>query len=1262
MAQLVLSRAGAAAGAHLLPNGLAAFGMKVTGAALGRTLGSLAGSYIDNRFLAPPVDGPRIRDFHLTESREGASIPVVYGRMRVGGQVIWGANFREHRETQGGKGGPRVREYAYTLSFAVALAEGEVARVSRCWANGEPFDLSKATWRFYPGDETQQPDPLIEAVEGAGEAPAYRGLAYVVFEDLPLDDFGARMPQLSFEIIRSASGDPQRLESVVRAVNLIPGSGEFALATDVVRRVLAPGRQVAENQSGSEAVADFTASLDQLQSELANVSRVNLIVGWFGDDLRCGVCRVRPGVELAEKETEPLTWSVAGRPRGSGWLISQTDGHANYGGTPADESVRQAIRALKARGLHVTLYPFLFMDVPGANGRPDPYGGAEQAAFPWRGRLTCHPAPGRPDTVDETSAAAEQVEAFFAGPDGYRAFVLHYAQMADEEGADGFLIGSEMIGLTRVRDGSDGYPAVDALRVLANDVRTIVGPGMELSYAADWTEYGAHAPSSGELRFPLDALWADAAISYVGLDWYPPMADWRDGETHLDAGWSGQETDYLRANIAGGEGFDWYYADDAARLAQVRTPITDGSYSEPWIYRQKDIRSWWGQAHHERFAGVRAPTSTAWSPGMKPVRFVEFGCPAVDKGANQPNVFYDPKSSESALPHFSNGTRNDLVQRRAVETFCRYWSGETFNPLSGAYPGRMLPEDGVAVWAWDTRPFPHFPARSEVWRDAANWRLGHWLNGRTGIALLSDVVGDLVERAGLAADVGGRSGLVPGYRFDGPISVREALEPLSSVFGLDACETPGGLRIAEEAGAISIDAGMLVEQDGGETVVRRRSRLESSDPLVRLSFINLDEDHAPGVVQTGVETGREVLDIAAPIALDRDEAQRIAERLAAALAAKRDAVSFSVSGTGLALEPGDRVALDGVAYRVTGGSLRGSLDVEAERVAEGTGVLLATPKPSAGATASIAVVPDVVIVDAPPLPGAEDDLRPLAFVWSEPWTGPISLSAGTDATLQTTRGVVERPCLMGRLSGDLYPSATDRWIDAEIYVQIAGGAPVSQSDLAVLNGANAMLIECNDGWELAQFAGAEFLGGGTFRLTRVLRGRQGSESEMQSGAVAGARVLFLTGAERRLDVDDWERGLTLQWRAWREQPEEPTAWEAAFESVPVASRMWSPAHLKAVGVPEGVQLSWTRRARKGGDAWLPGEPPMEIAEAYRVRILAEGELVREWTVAQPEAVYLAGWAVADAPAVGSLTAQIAQLGADGLPGAAANVSFATPTD
>ncbi|HBX93256.1 MAG TPA: hypothetical protein DEG79_10380, partial [Hyphomonas sp.] len=107
---------------------------------------------------------------------------------------------------------------------------------------------------------------------------------------------------------------------------------------------------------------------------------------------------------------------------------------------------------------------------------------------------------------------------------------------AEAGGVEAFLIGSEMVGLSRVRDATGAFPFVEALVALAAEVKAIL-PGAQISYGADWTEYGAYVPGdgSGDVLFPLDALWASADVDFVGVDWYPPLGDWRDGSDHLDA-------------------------------------------------------------------------------------------------------------------------------------------------------------------------------------------------------------------------------------------------------------------------------------------------------------------------------------------------------------------------------------------------------------------------------------------------------------------------------------------------------------------------------------------------------------------------------------------------------------------------------------------------------------------------------------------------------------------------------------------------------
>ena len=102
-------------------------------------------------------------------------------------------------------------------------------------------------------------------------------------------------------------------------------------------------------------------------------------------------------------------------------------------------------------------------------------------------------------------------------------------------------------------------------------------------------------------------------------------------------------------------------------------------------------------------------------PGSKPFRFTEFGCAAIDRGANQPNRFLDPKSSESALPKYSDGRRDDLMQLAYFQAMQRHWTDPVTNPVSPVYGAPMVDFARSLAWAWDARPFPAFPADGTLW-------------------------------------------------------------------------------------------------------------------------------------------------------------------------------------------------------------------------------------------------------------------------------------------------------------------------------------------------------------------------------------------------------------------------------------------------------------------------------------------------------------------------------------------------------------------
>ncbi|MEO1544907.1 MAG: hypothetical protein AAFR75_12940, partial [Pseudomonadota bacterium] len=374
MATLALAAAGAAVGGAILPAGVSVLGATLSGAAIGSQIGALAGSYVDQALFGSSgeskvVEGPRLRDLHVTSSTEGAPIPQLLGRARLGGQVIWATDFEEVavRTTQssggggGGKGAPAASstveqvDYTYYANFAVAIAEGETTALVRVWADGQEVDLSRFTYRFYRGTATQQTDSLISAVEGSSSAPAFRNTSYIVFERLPLAEFGNRLPQFSFEVVRMREDSLHKARGIV----VIPGSGEFVYGTQEVVRTIAPGENESENLHSRLGGTDWSVSMDQMSYGLPRIKNASLIVSWFGDDLRAGSCQVKPGVERTGKKTSPWTWSVAGIGRDDAHVVSLKDGRPAYGGTPSDLSVISAIQDLKARGIAVTLTPFL---------------------------------------------------------------------------------------------------------------------------------------------------------------------------------------------------------------------------------------------------------------------------------------------------------------------------------------------------------------------------------------------------------------------------------------------------------------------------------------------------------------------------------------------------------------------------------------------------------------------------------------------------------------------------------------------------------------------------------------------------------------------------------------------------------------------------------------------------------------------------------------------------------------------------------------
>ena len=252
--------------------------------------------------------------------------------------------------------GRRPTTYHYYADVALAVCEGPVTSVYRVWLDRTPLDPEHVgEVRTYYGDETQTPDPLIQAVEGAGWTPAFRGLTYLVLENLYLTPYGNHFPNFEVEVYRGSPADTDDARHLVRSVCLIPASGEWAYEPTIVRSRV---RNEALNTHTGRKASDFAVAIDTsaARSRTSNGSASSMPGSVPPFDV--ATCSIRPECEYAIHpdrlpDTTPYLWSVMGIGRPviggfGGWpLVSsyvKPDGSTGlyYGGTIGDGSVSRA--------------------------------------------------------------------------------------------------------------------------------------------------------------------------------------------------------------------------------------------------------------------------------------------------------------------------------------------------------------------------------------------------------------------------------------------------------------------------------------------------------------------------------------------------------------------------------------------------------------------------------------------------------------------------------------------------------------------------------------------------------------------------------------------------------------------------------------------------------------------------------------------------------------------------------------------------------
>jgi hypothetical protein len=1107
--------------------------------------------------------------------------------------MIWATRFNEtivkEEVNVGGKGGPRTTaettEYLYDVSFAIGLceADGEV-KLGRIWADGKPMDLRGVTYRFYDGSQVLA-DPKIESIEGEDLTPAYTGTCYIVFESLPLKNYGNRVPQITVEVIRRLTTAPDTdMEVALQSVNFIPGTGEMVYATRTYFSENGEGDAIAENQNSSSARSDMTTSIEQLRERLPNVDSVSLVVSWFGSSLDATTCTVKPKVDSSTKVFSPQDWTVSGVRRADADVVSSYEGSPAFGGTPSDISIREAIERFKVNNWRVVFYPFLLMDFDG---------------YPWRGELVGDPSNflGTAQPSDFSPWVSEIMD--YTGPDEFtwRRMILSYANLVSDlfEAGDVFLIGSEMRGLTET---STAWAT--AMNQLITDVKSMLPAGVLVSYASDWSEYD---------HDNLSTFWPNA--DFVGIDYYMPLTDWRtsDDENYT--------LDHFKSGIVSGEYWDYFYASEQDRTDNVRTPITQSQF------QQKNIRYW---------RDNNQPGKEIW--------FTEFGCGAIDKGGNQPNVFFDPKSTSSGTPWFSDGSRNDAVQRLYIEAMLAYWEED----------GLVDPRN-MFVWTWDARPYPTFPYKAiNLWGDSERWSTGHWINGRLDVFKLSDVVTELAKEAGYAeeninvADLKNNTTLIQGMLVTGVTAYRDTILNLMNCFLFDVYEDGEDLifvrRVNPESFDLTVDD--MIYKNEGETYSIARTRETDLPDRTKITYIDPNRDYNEAAVDGHTVTGTSdrVMQFDALALISNSYARGLADVLTQESWIGRDHLRFTLpfanSETGdvfFGIEPGHEFEIFDRTFRVNHISVSSTdIEIDAKGFESSIYELVAHTLETASVEGTASFGSSLLEFAELPLFVETDPNHwsPRIYARQNPWPGKVDIYRDDGSGGYNLNTSLPLPAQIGVLTED-FPSGK-LWVwddDSELVVRMFNNSAnlSSMSDLSVLNGANAVAVLTPSGeWEVLQYANATLNSDGTYTLTRLLRGQLGTEPYMGDPTPSGSRfIIYDTESFGVIQstIDSLGVPQNLRYGPGTFEVSDERYKDVTVTPQGVAYRPYAPVSLKVEQSGSDLVLSWIRRTRFGGDSWTVLEVPLsEETESYSVDILDDnGDVIRTLTSTTPTLTY-----------------------------------------
>lgn len=501
-----------------------------------------------------------------------------------------------------------------------------------------------------------------------------------------------------------------------------------------------------------------------------------------------------------------------------------------------------------------------------------------------------------------------------------------------------------------------------------------------------------------------------------------------------------------------------------------------------------------------------------------------------------------------------------------------------------------------------------------------------------GDVSLASIVRALCARAGLTSvDVADLEDVFISYGIGAVTSARDAIAPLRSVGFFDAVENGKIVEFVKRGKPV---VKTLMEEEigaapDGERIPPAIQIKDAQDVelprTIRVKYIarsrnyEVGEQISPNRISTDAVND---VDVELAVTISDDLAAKIAEVLWNDRWVGRRSYESSLDRSNLDLIPSDCVYLP-----VEGRLERVRVDNSSDSVQLLRRVTLIRDDDGSYVSQAVAAVPDIpgsiipiimptslILMDIPALRASDDDAGVYAVAFGaatgNTWRGAIiskSISGEEWETLTTitVEGTV------GELTSTAPAGITTTWDTLnEITVRLDNGTLSSRSEEDVLNGANAAAIGVDGSWEIIQFVNATLVSGTTYKLTKLLRGRRGTERFVGTRGVGDTFVMLSTGAVFRIPLENAEIGALRYYQAVSSGHLFSEGARQEFTGHGVALLPFSPVDIHhEVEDNFDLTITFKRRDRLGYEMTSGAEIPMsESSMLFIVDIYAASDL------------------------------------------------------